>query len=117
MFWKFLQWLAWSRNKGQGLNYHIKVASQKFLSEIKLPIFIFFSTVLRRISDVYKHFGFAKVKVHFAFYDVQNDNSNPKGQNLKWKRKTACKYFFKMHLKIFWKIMYYSLAFWESVSC
>ena len=37
----------------QELNYHIKAASETFLSDIKLPIFIFFSTFLRRIFGVY----------------------------------------------------------------
>ena len=78
---RFLQRLTWPRNKRQGLNYHVKIVSQRFLSEMKLPIFIFFSTVLRRIFSVYKHFGFAKVKIHFALYEVRNDASNLKGQS------------------------------------
>ena len=44
---------------------------------------LFFFTVLRRIFGVYKHFGFAKVKIHFALYQVRNDNSNSKEQSLK----------------------------------
>ena len=40
VFWKFLPCLTWSQNEGQGLNYCVKVASQKFLSEVKLSIFI-----------------------------------------------------------------------------
>ena len=47
---------------------------------MKLPI-VFFSTVLRHIFGVYKHFGFAKVKIHFALYEVRNDTLNLKGQS------------------------------------
>ena len=73
--------------KQKTLNY-IKVASQNFLSEIKFPIFIylFFSTVLNLIFGVYNHFGFAKVKIPFALYEVRNDNSIPKGHSLKMKK-------------------------------
>ena len=43
----------------------------------------FRSTALRRIFDVFKLFGFAKIKILFALYKVRNYNSNPKRQKLK----------------------------------
>ena len=43
----------------------------------------FRSTVLCRIFGAFKHFGFAKIKIHFALYKVRNYNSNPKRQKVK----------------------------------
>ena len=105
-FLKFIRWLTWSINKGQGLNYRIKVASQKFKwSEVKRPILtIFFRLFCFRIFGIFKYFCFAKVKIHFALYEVRNDNSNPgRAESESEKGKLHVNIFPKCTLSFFWK--------------
>ena len=39
--------------------------------------YYFFRLFCWRIFGIFKHFCFAKVKIHFTLYELRNDNSNP----------------------------------------